>query len=182
MIGYRALELSGVYSGDDLGLYGFGASAHVVIQIARHRGCRVYVFTRSEGHRRLARELGAETAGGAEDARDESLDRAIIFAPAGGLVPMALRALRRGGTLVLAGIHMSPIPRMDYSLLYGERVVRTVANSTREDARALLALAPEIPIETHVQPFPYDDLNRALVLLKEGAIDGAGVLTVSRDA
>lgn len=179
IIGYRSLELSGVRSGETLGLYGFGASAHIVIQIARHRGCRVRVFTRSPGHQRLAAELGAEVVGRAEEADPESLHSTIIFAPAGELVPLALRALRKGGTIALAGIHMSPIPEMDYSLLYGERTLRTVANSTRRDAEELLKLAVEIPIKIKTEVFKFDDLNRALARLKAGSIDGAGVLEIS---
>ena len=178
VIGYRALRLSGARPGDVLGLYGFGASAHIVIQIARHRGSRVHVYTRSTGHRQLAKRLGAEVAGRAEDADAESLDSAIIFAPAGALVPLALTALRNGGTLALAGIHMSPIPQMDYSLLYGERVLRSVANSTRQDAEEMLKIAAEVPVQTHVEVFPFEGLNDALGRLKSGEINGAGVLRV----
>jgi len=178
VIGYRALRLSEAQSGGTLGLYGFGASAHIVIQIARHWGCRVSVFTRSAGHQALARTLGAEWVGRAEDPCPAPLDSAIIFAPAGGLVPLALKALRKGGTLALAGIHMSAIPQMDYSLLYGERTLRSVANSTRQDVEELLSLAPLAPLRTEVQTFPLDQANEALALLKAGRIQGAGVLTV----
>ncbi|MDA8219187.1 MAG: zinc-dependent alcohol dehydrogenase family protein [Dehalococcoidales bacterium] len=178
IIGFRALRLSEIRPGERLGLYGFGASAHIAIQIARHWGCEVYIFTRGEGHRQLARQLGAAWTGRAEDTPPAPPDSSIIFAPAGRLVPEALRALRRGGTLALAGIYMSPIPEMDYSLLYGERTVRSVANSTRQDAVDLLRLAAEIPIRTEVEVFPLGEANRALRLLKEGQIRGAGVLEV----
>ncbi|MEW6233510.1 MAG: zinc-binding dehydrogenase, partial [Chloroflexota bacterium] len=178
-IGYRALRLSEVPRGGRLGLYGFGASAHIAIQVALHWGCQVYVFTRSQEHRGLARQFGATWAGGAEEEPPSRLDSAIIFAPAGSLVPEALRVLRKGGTLALAGIHMSPLPGMEYRLLYGERTVRSVANSTRLDALELLKLAAEIPIQAEVQVFPLEDANRALQLLKQGKIRGAGVLKVS---
>jgi alcohol dehydrogenase, propanol-preferring len=179
IIGYRSLRLSGVKSGERLGLYGFGASAHIVAQLARHLGCEVYVFTRSEEHRRLARELGAAWAGSAEDEAPKKVDGAIIFAPAGRLVPMALRSTRPGGTVAMAGITMSPIPEMDYdSLLYHERVLRSVANSTREDARELLRLAAEIPVRTEVQSFKLEEANLALQSLKHSKIRGAGVLLI----
>lgn len=178
IIGYRALRLSAILPRGRLGLYGFGASAHIAIQVARYWGCEVHVMTRGEEHRRLATELGAVWTGRAEDAPSSALDGAIIFAPAGQLVPQALRALRPGGTLALAGIYMTPIPELDYALLYGERVLRSVANSTREDARELLALAAAIPIHTEVEVFPLQEANRALRRLKEGLIRGAGVLEV----
>jgi propanol-preferring alcohol dehydrogenase len=179
VIGYRALRLSDARPGDALGLYGFGASAHIVIQIARHRGCRAFVFTRSPGHQALARTLGAEWVGRAEDSCPAPLDSAIIFAPAGGLVPLALKALRKGGTLALAGIHMSPIPQMDYSLLYGERTLRSVANSTRQDVEELLSLAGRVPLCTQVEAFPLEQANKALALLKAGRIQGASVLSIA---
>ena len=179
IIGYRSLRLSGVKRGERLGLYGFGASAHIVIQLARYLGCEVYVFTRSEKHRQHARELGAAWAGSAEDEAPEKVDGAIIFAPAGRLVPEALRATRKGGTVALAGITMSAIPEMDYdSLLYDERVLRSVANSTREDARELLRLAAEIPVRTEVQSFKLEEANLALQSLKHSRIRGAGVLVI----
>ena len=179
IIGYRSLRLSGVEPGGCLGLYGFGASAHIVIQIARHQGCEVFVFTRSEEHQKLARALGAAWVGGAEDTPPEKLDGAILFAPAGRLVLDALRATRKGGTVALAGITMSPIPEMDYgSLLYHERVLRSVANSTRQDARELLRVAAEIPVRTEVEAFKLEDANRALQSLKASRIQGAGVLTL----
>jgi propanol-preferring alcohol dehydrogenase len=183
IIGYRALRLSEVQPGQRLGLYGFGASAHVTIQVARHRGCQVYVFTRREGHRRLARELGAVWAGSAEDTPPATMHGSIIFAPAGRLVPDALRVLERGGTLALAGVTMTPVPELDYDrLLYWERTVRSVANFTRQDAAELLQAAAEIPIRTTVQTFPLEAANEALLSLKRSAIDGAGVLVVERAA
>jgi len=178
IIGYRALRRSEIQPGQRLGLYGFGASAHVTIQVARHWGCPVYVFTRSEGHRRLARELGAVWVGGAEDSPPATMHSSIIFAPAGRLVPEALRVLERGGTLALAGVTMTPIPRLDYDLLYWERTLRSVANFTRQDAQELLRLAAEIPIRTTVQTFPLEAANEALLALKRSEIDGAGVLVV----
>ncbi len=179
IIGYRALRLSQVQPGQRLGLYGFGASAHIAIQVARHWGCEVYVFTRSKGHQDLARELGAAWVGQAQDTPPAPLHSAIIFAPAGWIVHEALRVLERGGTVALAGIHMSPIPEMDYRLLYWERTVRSVANSTRRDAEELLQLAAEIPIQTTVEAFPLAEANRALRMLKGSRIDGAGVLQIA---
>ncbi len=179
IIGYRALRLSGVHAGERLGLYGFGASAHIVIQLARHRGSEVYVFTRAESHRELARSLGAAWVGGAQDPPPAPLDGAIIFAPLGALVLDALGALRKGGTVALAGITMSPIPQIDYDqLLYHERIVRSVANSTREDARQLLRLAAEVPVRVEVETFPLEQANRALQLLKHSQVRGAAVLEV----
>jgi len=179
IIGYRALRLSEVQPGQRLGLYGFGASAHVTIQVARHWGCQVYVFTRSAGHRQLARELGAVWTGRAEDDPPVLMQGSIIFAPAGRLVPEALRVLDRGGTLALAGVTMTPIPEMNYDdLLYWERTVRSVANFTPQDARDLLQAAAEIPIRTTVQTFPLEQANETLLALKRSEIDGAGVLVV----
>lgn len=178
VIGYRALRLSEVRPGETLGLYGFGNSAHVTIQVARHWGCQVFVFTRSPGHQAHARELGAAWVGRAEDTPPEPLDAAIIFAPAGELIPQALRVLRPGGTVALAGIHMSPLPTMPYSLLYRERTLRSVANSTRQDARDLLALAATIGIRTEVTPFPLAAANEALLALKESRLRGDAVLVM----
>jgi propanol-preferring alcohol dehydrogenase len=179
IIGYRALRLSQIKPGQRLGMYGFGGSAHVTIQVARHWGCQVYVFTRSEGHRQLARELGAAWVGQAEDTPPEKLHSAVIFAPAGKLVLDALRVLERGGTLALAGVTMTPIPEIDYDqLLYWERGVRSVANFTRQDARELLQIAAEVPIQTTVQTFPLEEANEALLALKRSEIDGTGVLVV----
>lgn len=176
IIGYRSLRLADLQEGERLGLVGFGASAHLAIQVARHWGCEVYVFTRSESHRELARELGASWVGGAEDEPPGALDRAIIFAPAGRLVPTMLGKIRPGGTLAINAIHMSPIPEMPYRLIYGERTLRSVANATRQDGIEFLRLAAEVPIRTTVQTFPLEDANQALQALKASAIDGAGVL------
>lgn len=181
VIGFRALRLSDIEKGGRLGLFGFGASAHIVIQVARYWGCQVFVFSRSEEHRKLAQKLGAVWTGGAEDEPPAKLQSAIIFAPAGKLVLDALQVLEKGGTLALAGIYMTPIPEMDYQKhLYYERTVRSVANSTRKDAEDLLSLAAEIPIRTEVQEFQLEEANRALLLLKQGKIQGAGVLRVSK--
>ncbi len=179
VIGYRALRLSDARPGDRVGLYGFGASAHIVIQMARYAGCEVYVFTRAAAHRELATKLGAAWVGTAEEQPPEPLDAAIIFAPAGPLVPDALRASRKGATIALAGITMTPIPQMDYGLLRHERTLRSVANSTRDDARECLRLAAEIPVKTEVQVYDLADANRALADLKHSRIEGAGVLRVS---
>lgn len=178
IIGYRSLRLSNVQDGERLGLFGFGASAHIVIQLARFMGCEVYVFTRTESHRELARRLGAAWVGGSQDQPPGPLDAAIIFAPAGSLAPEALRVLRKGGTVALAGITMSPLPQLDYDLLYHERVLRSVANSTREDARNFLRLAGEIPVQVEVEAFRLDQANQALHALKHSKIHGAGVLTI----
>jgi alcohol dehydrogenase, propanol-preferring len=178
VIGYRALSLCGVRAGERLGLYGFGASAHIVLQLARHLHCEVYVFTRSADHRRLAEQLGARWTGSAQDTPPAPMDGSILFAPAGALVLDALRVLRPGGTLALAGITMSPIPQTDYDLIYHERVLRSVANSTRDDVRNLLRLAAEIPIRTEIELFPLADANRALQLLKTSEIRGAAVLQI----
>ena len=179
IIGFRALRISAIEPGGKLGLYGFGAAAHIAIQVARHWKVAVYACTRDERHRKLALELGATWAGAATAEPPALLDSAIIFAPAGEIVPAALKALRKGGTLVLGGIHMSPIPALDYQLLYGERVVRSVANNTRQDGEDFLRVAAEIPIETHIQQFPLAEANRALNLLKNDAIRGAAVLMLN---
>lgn len=176
VIGYRALRLAGAEAGGRLGLFGFGASAHIALQVARYWGAEVYVFTRGEAHRELARELGAAWVGGVEEEAPGLLDCAVIFAPAGRLVPESLRFLRKGGTVALAGIYMTAIPEFDYRLLYHERVVRSVANSTRDDCRELLALAPRIPIQTQIMEFPLAETNTALAGLKQGRLRGAGVV------
>jgi propanol-preferring alcohol dehydrogenase len=179
IIGYRALKVSEVQPGQRLGLYGFGSSAHITIQVALHWDCEVYVYTRSENHRRLARELGAVWVGGAKDMPPERMHSSIIFAPAGWIVAEALQDLDRGGTLALAGVTMTPIPELDYDeLLYWERGVRSVANFTREDAEELLDAAAEIPIETTVQTFPLEEANQALLALKRSEIDGSGVFII----
>ena len=180
IIGYRALRLSEVKPGERLGLFGFGASAHIAIQVARHWKCEVLVFTRSSAHQALARELGAAWVGSAEESPPEPLDRAILFAPAGRLVRDALRALRKGGTLAIAAIYLDPIPELDYgALLYGERTIRSVTASTRRDGEELLALAGEIPIRTEVECFPLEAANEALTRLKRSQIKGAGVLQIA---
>ncbi len=176
VIGYRAFVLSEAKPGQVLGLYGFGNSAHITIQVARHLGVRVFVFTRSPSHQQHARELGAEWVGRAEDTPPEGIDSAIIFAPAGPLVPQALRVLNRGGTVALAGIYMTPIPEMPYDLLYFEHTLRSVANSTRQDAIDLLKLAEEIPIRTTVTTFPLEEANEVLQAMKESRINGDAVL------
>ncbi|MBI4164749.1 MAG: zinc-dependent alcohol dehydrogenase family protein [Acidobacteria bacterium] len=180
IVGYRSFRLSGARPGDRVGLYGFGASAHIILQVARHGGCEVYVFTRGEGHRKLARRMGAAWVGGAEETPPEKLDAAVIFAPVGSLVLDALRVLRKGGTVSLADITMTPIPPIDYDrLLYHERIIRSVANATREDAREFLQLAAQIPVRTEIETFPLDRANDALRALKKSQIRGAGVLKVS---
>lgn len=178
VIGYRALRLSGAKAGDRLGLVGFGGSAHITLQVARHLGCDVAVLTRGETHRQVAQALGAAWAGGIEDAPPESLDAAIIFAPAGALVPAALRLLRPGGTLALAGITMTDLPAMPYDLLYRERVLRSVANATRRDAEDLLALAVQIPIGAEITRYPLAAANTALADLKHSRIPAAAVLVM----
>lgn len=176
IIGFRSLRLSGIGRGGRLGLYGFGAAAHVAIQVARHWGAEVYACTRDERHQRLALELGAVWAGGATAQPPQKLDSAIIFAPAGEIVPGALKALKKGGTLALGGIHMSTIPSLDYNLLYQERVVRSVANNTRQDGHDFLQVAAQIPIHTQIEVFALREANRALNALKNDAIRGAAVL------
>ncbi|HLY20514.1 MAG TPA: zinc-dependent alcohol dehydrogenase family protein [Bryobacteraceae bacterium] len=178
IIGFRSLRVSGIQRGGTLGLYGFGAAAHVAIQVARSWDVRVFAMTRNERHRQLARELGAEWAGAGDDAPPDKLDSAIIFAPAGELVIAALAAPKKGGTVALGGIYMSPIPAIDYNLLYHERVIRSVANNTRQDGEDFLRLAAEIPIHTQVEEFPLAQANSALYKLKHDAVRGAAVLTV----
>ncbi|MCJ7487555.1 MAG: zinc-dependent alcohol dehydrogenase family protein [Candidatus Aminicenantes bacterium] len=177
IVGYRALELSGIQPGGTLGLYGFGGSAHIAIQIAKYRGAQVFVFTRSAEHRELAKTLGADWAGTAKDEPPAKLTNAIIFAPVGSLYLDALRVLDRGGTVASAGIHMSPIPEMDYGkYLYHERKMLSVANATRKDGEELLRIAADIPIRTTVQTFSLEKANDVLRLLKAGEVNGAAVL------
>ncbi len=179
LIGYRALTLAG--EARRLGLYGFGAAAHILAQIARNQGREVFAFTRpgdAEGQA-FARRLGATWAGGSDERPPEELDAALIFAPVGALVPAALAAVARGGTVVCAGIHMSEIPAFAYELLWGERLLRSVANLTRADGEALLALAPRVPVRTTVETFPLADANRALERLRRGEVRGAAVLIPS---
>lgn len=178
IIGYRALKISGIKPFEKLGLYGFGASAHLTIQVARYWGCKVYVFSRSSEHRKLAEKLGAVWTGTPDQNTPERLDAAISFAPTGEIVPFALKNLDKGGILALAGIYTTPIPKFDYSLIYHERVIRSVANSTRNDANEFLKLAGKIPVKTEVEVFPFEEANRALQLLKQGKINGAAVLKI----
>ncbi len=179
LIGYRCWKL--VRNAKRLGIYGFGAAAHIVAQIAKHHGQQVYAFTRSgdTAAQKLARSLGAVWAGSSEEMPPKLLDAAIIFASVGPLVPLALKALEKGGTLVLGGIHMSEIPAFSYDLLWEERIVRSVANLTRQDAVEFLKLAPRIPIRPHVTTYPLDEANEAIVLLRKGSLVGAAVLVPS---
>ncbi|HXV32896.1 MAG TPA: zinc-dependent alcohol dehydrogenase family protein [Gaiellaceae bacterium] len=179
LIGYRALRLAG--DAERLGLYGFGASAHIVAQVARHQGRRVFAFTRAgdEEAQAFARSLGAEWAGDTLGSPPEELDAAIIFAPAGELVPAALAATAKGGTVVCAGIHMSDIPSFPYELLWGERVLRSVANLTRRDGEEFMRLAPGVPVRTEVEAFPLAEANEALARLRAGKVRGAAVLQVA---
>lgn len=179
IIGYRALRLSGIRPGQRLGLYGFGASAHIAIQIARRWECEVYVCSLKPQHQALAREMGATWVGGVAESPPVRLHGAIMFAPAGELVPPALRALERGGTLAIAGIHMSPIPSLDYDRdVFGERVIRSVTANTKQDGLDLLREAAAIPIRPHTQRFSLEQANNALQALKVGAINGAAVLSI----
>lgn len=179
IVGYRALVLSEARPGGVLGLYGFGGSAHIAIQIAKSRGIVAFVFTRSAKHQRLARELGADWVGTAQDAPPARLTNAILFAPVGSLYLDALRVLDRGGTVVSAGIHMSPIPEMDYDrYLYHERKMLSVANATRRDGEELLAIAAQVPVRTTVRAYPLEAANEALDELKSGRLDGAAVLKI----
>ncbi len=179
LIGYRSLRIAG--EGRRLGFYGFGSAAHILAQVARYQGRDVYAFTRpgdTEGQE-FARSLGAIWAGGSDELPPETLDAAILFAPVGALVPAALRAVRRGGRVVSAGIHMSDIPSFPYDILWGERSVHSVANLTREDGVEFLALAPRVPVQTRVRSFPLDRANEALEALREGEVEGSIVLDVS---
>jgi propanol-preferring alcohol dehydrogenase len=179
LIGYRALRMTG--DAERIGLYGFGASAHIVAQVARHQGRRVFAFTRAgdEAAQSLALELGAEWAGAADGPAPEELDAAILFAPVGALVPAALRASAKAAVVVCAGIHMSDIPSFPYELLWEERVVRSVANLTREDAEEFMALAPQVPVRTEIEVHPLAAANEALARLRAGEVRGAAVLRVS---
>ncbi len=178
LIGYRSLRMTG--DAERLGLYGFGSSAHMIAQAAVYQGRRVFAFTRpgDEEAQRFARSLGAGWAGGSDERPPEELDAAIIFAPVGSLVPAALRAVAKGGVVVCAGIHMSDIPSFPYEILWGERVLRSVANLTRRDGEEFLELAPKVPIRTTVETFPLERTNEALDALREGRIEGSAVVTV----
>ena len=176
LIGHRALRMAG--DAERIGLYGFGAAAHIVCQVALHEGRRVFAFVRAgdDDAADFARGLGAEWAGDALGPAPEELDAALIFAPVGDLVPAALRATAKGGTVVCAGIHMSDIPSFPYELLWGERVVRSVANLTRSDGEAFMALAPEVPVRTEVETYPLESAGEALDRLRSGAVRGAAVI------
>ncbi|RCK72615.1 MAG: alcohol dehydrogenase [Ignavibacteriae bacterium] len=178
IIGYRALKISDIKPNCRLGLYGFGASAHIAIQIARYWGCDVYVFSRSKKHRKLAEDLGAKWVGATNEKSPVKLDSAISFAPAGEIVPLALQNLDKGGTLALAGIYTTPIPQFEYNLIYQERCIRSVANSTRDDAIEFLKIAGLVPVKVEFETYDLKDANNALKLLKDGKINGAGVLVV----
>lgn len=181
LIGYRSYRMAG--DGPRLGFYGFGAAAHILAQVAAHDERELYAFTRpgDEEGQAFAKRLGAVWAGGSDEAPPEPLDAAIIFAPVGALVPAALKAVRKGGVVVCAGIHMSEIPSFPYSILWGERVVRSVANLTRQDGEDFLALAPKIPVKTDVHPYPLEKSNEALDYLREGRFTGAAVIEVVPD-
>ncbi len=180
IIGYRALQRSGVPPGGRIALWGFGSSAHVVMQLARHRGCTVDVITRGEGHRRLARTMGADWVGAPGDAPPEAADGAIIFAPAGEIVPEALRAVRKGGTVACAGVYMTPIPEMDYdACLFHEKSLLSVEANTRADGHGLLAEAADVAVRARVTEFDLEEANEALIRLKNGEIDGSAVLRLS---
>lgn len=176
IVGYRSLRLSELQPGERIGFYGFGASAHICIQIAQYWGCETFVFTRSEEHQSHALQLGARWVGRAEDSPPNHLDRAIIFAPVGWIVPLALKHLRPAGTLCINAIHMSQIPEMSYSLLWEERIIRTVANATRRDASEFIQLAADIPIHTDISTFDLSEANTTLQRVKKGEIIGAAVL------
>ena len=178
VVGYRSLKLADIEPGERVGLYGYGASGHICLQVLRHWDCEVYVFTRGEQHRQHARELGAVWTGDAREQPSKLLDRAVIFAPAGWIVPLALGHLRPAGTLCINAIHMSDLPQMPYDLLWQERTIRSVANVTRRDAEEFLPLAAQIPIRTTVETFPLADANQVLQRVKTSEIEGAAVLVV----
>ena len=180
VIGYRALRRAEVQRGERVALLGFGASAHLAFQVLRYWDCEVVVLTRGERHRDLARELGASWVGHAAELPPGTCDRAVVFAPAGELVPVALEAIRPGGTVSLAGIHMSPIPSFDYALLWRERSLRSVANLTRRDAEEFMALAAEAGIRTTFATYPLEEANEALIAISSDAVQGAAVLDLSR--
>lgn len=176
IIGYRSLRLAEVTPGSRVGLFGFGASAHLALQVARYWGCEVYVFTRSPGHRRLAADLGAAWVGGSHDAAPQELDHAVVFAPSGRVVIDALAHLGRGASLAINAVHLDGIPAFDYGVLYWERTIRTVSNSTRRDGREFLELAAEIPLHVTTEVWALRDANAALAKLKRGEVRGAAVM------
>jgi propanol-preferring alcohol dehydrogenase len=179
VIGYRALRRAEVQPGERVALMGFGASAHLALQVLQHWGCEVVVLTRGEGHRELARQLGAAWVGDAAEAPPQPCDRAVVFAPAGELVPVALGIIRPGGTVSLAGIHMSPIPSFDYDLLWHEHTLRSVANMTRRDAEEFMAIAAEAPVRAEFETFPLEAAGEALLAIANDAVQGAAVLAVA---
>jgi propanol-preferring alcohol dehydrogenase len=179
VIGYRALRRAEVQPGERVALMGFGASAHLALQVLHHWGCDAVVLTRGEGHRALARELGASWVGDAAELPPAACDRAVVFAPAGELVPVALQVIRPGGSVSLAGIHMSPIPTFDYSLLWRERSVRSVANMTRDDAREFMEIAAEAGIRVEYETYPLERANDALAAIAADSVRGAAVLTTA---
>lgn len=181
VIGYRALKLAQVPKGGRLGLYGFGSSAHITIQVARHFGAECYVITRGEAGQQFARELGAVWAGGPDDKPPELLDSVIIFAPVGDLIPVALTHVRKGGVVTSAGIHMSDIPRFSYSILWGERIIRSVANSTRDDVRELLEIAAVMKLKPEIEELDFERLNDHLLAFDRGEVKGTGVVRVTKN-
>jgi propanol-preferring alcohol dehydrogenase len=178
IIGYRSLRLADLKPGEHLGLVGFGASAHLAIQVAGHWDCEVYVFSRTESHRELAEELGAVWTGNSDQDPPQPLDRIVLFAPVGALIPVMLRKLRPGGTLAVNAIHTSPIPEMPYEVIYGERTLRTVANATYQDGVEFLELATKISLEVTTNEYPLQDVNQALEDMKHSRIDGQAVLEI----
>jgi len=176
IVGYRSLKLADIQPGERVGLVGFGASAHLCLQVLNHWGCKTYVFTRAEAHRAHARELGAVWAGGVADDAGVAVDRAVVFAPAGSLVPLMLEKIRPGGTLAINAIHASPIPEFPYRLLWGERTLRSVANATRQDGVEFLELAAKIPIHATITLYPLEQANKALLDIKHSRINGEAVL------
>jgi propanol-preferring alcohol dehydrogenase len=181
IIGYRAFKLSGAGRGSKLAMFGFGGAANITIQVAKYMGCRVFVFTRNKAHKKSAKKLGAAWVGGPDSVPKEKYDAAIIFAPAGELVVKALKHLERGGKVIIADIHMSKIPEIDYNDLYFEKSIASVANYTRKDADEFLALAEKIQIITHVTEFGLEDANKALLELKESKINGSAVLNITNN-
>jgi alcohol dehydrogenase, propanol-preferring len=179
VIGYRALKLAQVPHGGKLGIYGFGSSAHITLQLARHLGAVCYVITRGKAGQDHALSLGADWAGGPDDTPPVLLDSAIIFAPAGELVPRALQHVQKGGIVTCAGIHMSDIPAFPYEILWGERILRSVANCTRDDVRELLTISAHMPLQLDVTLFDFEDLNANLRALKQGAFIGTGIVRVA---
>jgi propanol-preferring alcohol dehydrogenase len=179
IIGYRSLRIAGVRAGDRVGLFGFGASAHLALQVARYWGCDIYVFTRSREHRMLAAELGAAWVGGVEDRPPQPIDAGVVFAPSGRVVVDALRHLRPGGTLAINAVHLDLIPAFDYARLYGERGLRSVTNSTRRDGREFLELVAAVPLRPRIERYALHEANEVLRRMKRGEVNGAAVLEIA---